>query len=204
MSSTVCHRFRRSSAFLTISRPNSCGRFSIRPALIPDSPNSPEPTVKWYRQNPHDWFRINYIDPNTGFHAGRHQDEDHSDLGQAHFQYSAANTEDRWGSHSNTRLPLCSSGKSSKSSLRMFLRPTSTRTKNHDSPKTRRSVTREFLRAIPSGQGERPRWRRRELPTQRGTRFSSGSPGGPLATVVTTMDWDRSRRRRPRSRFRGP
>jgi len=63
----------------------------------PTAPNSPEPTVKWYRQNPHDWFRINYIDPNTGFHAGRHQDEDHSDLGQAHFQYSAANTEDRWG-----------------------------------------------------------------------------------------------------------
>ncbi|KDS92279.1 hypothetical protein FK85_14435 [Halorubrum saccharovorum] len=62
----------------------------------PTGPESPELTVKWYQQDPHDWFRINYTDPNTGFHAGWHQDEDHPELGHAHFQYSAAITEDRW------------------------------------------------------------------------------------------------------------
>ena len=50
-----------------------------------------------YRQDPHDWFRINYTDPNTGFHAGWHQDEDHPDLGRTHFQYAADDEEDRWG-----------------------------------------------------------------------------------------------------------
>lgn len=45
--------------------------------------DSPELPVKWYRQDPHDWFRVNYTDPNTGFHAGWHRDEDHPDLGRA-------------------------------------------------------------------------------------------------------------------------
>lgn len=57
----------------------------------------PELIVKWYRQRPHDWFRVNYVDPNTGFHAGWHQDEDHPDLGRAHFQYSTDKEGDRWG-----------------------------------------------------------------------------------------------------------
>jgi hypothetical protein len=38
----------------------------------PTGPESPELTIKWYRQDPDDWFRINYTDPNTGFHAGWH------------------------------------------------------------------------------------------------------------------------------------
>ncbi|QWC20702.1 hypothetical protein [Halorubrum sp. 2020YC2] len=63
----------------------------------PTGLKSPELTVKWYRQDPDDWFRVNYTDSNTGFHAGWHQDEDHPDLGQAHFQYSTTTTEDRWG-----------------------------------------------------------------------------------------------------------
>ncbi|ELZ45510.1 hypothetical protein C463_06307 [Halorubrum californiense DSM 19288] len=63
----------------------------------PTGPESPVLTVKWYRQDPDDWFRINYTDPNTDFYAGWHQDEDHSDLGQAHFQYATDDTEDRWG-----------------------------------------------------------------------------------------------------------
>ena len=46
---------------------------------------------------PHDWFRVEYTDPNTGFHADWYQDEDHPDLGQAHFQYSVAEEADRWG-----------------------------------------------------------------------------------------------------------
>lgn len=54
----------------------------------PTGPEAPELVIKWYRQTPHDWFRINYSDPNTDFHAGWHQDEDHEDLGRAHFQYS--------------------------------------------------------------------------------------------------------------------
>jgi hypothetical protein len=59
-------------------------------------PGSPELSIKWYRQDPHDWFRINYTDPNT-FHVGWHQDEDHPDLGQTHFQFSAVDEEDHWG-----------------------------------------------------------------------------------------------------------
>nr|WP_256297603.1 hypothetical protein [Haloarchaeobius salinus] len=40
---------------------------------------------------------VNYSDTSTGFHAGWHQDEDHTELGRAHFQYSADDEEDRWG-----------------------------------------------------------------------------------------------------------
>lgn len=40
---------------------------------------------------------MDYEDPNTGFHAGWHQDEDHSNLGTAHFQYSMDGKEERWG-----------------------------------------------------------------------------------------------------------
>lgn len=35
----------------------------------PTGSETPELGVKWYRQTPHDWFRVNYSDPNTGFHA---------------------------------------------------------------------------------------------------------------------------------------
>lgn len=60
-------------------------------------PESPTLTVSWYRQDPDDWFRVNYSDPNRSFHAGWHQDEDHPDLGRTHFQYTTTETEDRWG-----------------------------------------------------------------------------------------------------------
>ncbi|WP_135820887.1 hypothetical protein [Halostella litorea] len=71
---------------------------SFEPARLtpPTGPQPPELSVTWYRQNPHDWFRVDYTDPNTGFHAGWHQDEDHPNLGRAHFQYRAANEADRW------------------------------------------------------------------------------------------------------------
>jgi hypothetical protein len=35
-------------------------------------PEAPKLVVTWYRQTPHDWFRVGYTDPNTGFHAGWH------------------------------------------------------------------------------------------------------------------------------------
>lgn len=79
----------------------------------PTGPDPPEPTIKRYRQNPRDWFRSNYTDPNTGFHAGWHRNEDHSDLGRirhsdlgrtrhsdlgrTRFQYSLGDDEERWG-----------------------------------------------------------------------------------------------------------
>lgn len=59
-------------------------------------PVPPELSIKWYRQDPHDWFRVDYTDPNTGFHAGWHQDEDHPDLGRAHFQYTQSGETTRW------------------------------------------------------------------------------------------------------------
>lgn len=63
----------------------------------PTGPEPPELVIEWYRQTPHDWFRIDYHDSNTGFHAGWHQDEDHPGLGRAHFQYSNDEGDDRWG-----------------------------------------------------------------------------------------------------------
>jgi len=74
-------------------------RAAFAPDLLdpPTGPDSPELTIKSYRHEPHDWFRINYADPNTGFHAGWHQDEDHPNLGWAHFQYSSGDEEDCWG-----------------------------------------------------------------------------------------------------------
>lgn len=72
----------------------------------PTGSNSPDLTIKWYRQDPNGWFRINYTDPNTGFHTGCHQDEDHPNPGQAHFQYSTADTEDRWGITFKQETPL--------------------------------------------------------------------------------------------------
>lgn len=55
---------------------------------IRTGPEPPTLTITWYRQTPEDWFRVNYSDPNTGFHAGWHQDEDHPELGPAHFQHT--------------------------------------------------------------------------------------------------------------------
>lgn len=63
----------------------------------PTGPEPPELFVEWYRQTPHDWFRVDYSDPNTGFHAGWHQDEDHPNLGRTHFQYVTSEEADRWG-----------------------------------------------------------------------------------------------------------
>lgn len=75
----------------------------------PTGPDSPELVIEWYRQTPHDWFRVNYADPNTDFFAGWHQDEDHRNLGRAYFQYSSSRDADRWGisfSHQTPSLIL--------------------------------------------------------------------------------------------------
>lgn len=61
----------------------------------PTGPDAPELVIEWYRQTPHDWFRVDYSDPNAGFHAGWHQDGDHLDLGRARFQYSTDEEDDR-------------------------------------------------------------------------------------------------------------
>jgi hypothetical protein len=71
----------------------------------PTGPESPELTVRWYRQDPHDWFRVDDTDPNTGVHAGWHQDESHPDLGRAQFQYSADSDEGRWGTRFEHETP---------------------------------------------------------------------------------------------------
>ncbi|WP_136591247.1 hypothetical protein [Salinigranum halophilum] len=56
----------------------------------PTGPESPQLEVHWKLTPPHDEFRIDYADPNVGFHCGWHQDEDHTGLGAAHFQYQTA------------------------------------------------------------------------------------------------------------------
>jgi len=59
----------------------------------PTGPESPQLEVHWKLTPPHDEFRIDYADPNTGFHCGWHQDDDHAALGSAHFQYRTATME---------------------------------------------------------------------------------------------------------------
>lgn len=82
--------------------PNAVSAKELQASFDPDrlepptGPESPTLTIKWYRQTPHDWFRVDYTDPNTGFHAGWHQDEDHPELGRLHFQYSNDENSDRW------------------------------------------------------------------------------------------------------------
>lgn len=53
----------------------------------PTRPEPPTITVKWDTAVPYAWFRIDYADPNTGFHCGWHYDHTHKNLGEAHFQY---------------------------------------------------------------------------------------------------------------------
>lgn len=71
----------------------------------PTGPDPPKLVITWYRQTHNDWFRVNYTDTNTGFHAGWHQDEDHPDLGRAHFQYSIDDEDDRWGITFEHKIP---------------------------------------------------------------------------------------------------
>lgn len=61
--------------------------------MPPTGPESPQLEVHWKLTPPHDEFRIDYADPNTGFHCGWHRDADHDDLGAAHFQYRTASME---------------------------------------------------------------------------------------------------------------
>ncbi|MFC5279731.1 hypothetical protein ACFPM1_13325 [Halorubrum rubrum] len=56
----------------------------------PTGPEPPQLEVHWKLTPPHDEFRIDYADPNAGFHCGWHRDEDHDDLGAVHFQYRTA------------------------------------------------------------------------------------------------------------------
>lgn len=51
--------------------------------------------VKWQpTADDLDRFRIHYADPETGFDWGWNRDEDHPDLGPAHFQYREAGDEE--------------------------------------------------------------------------------------------------------------
>lgn len=62
--------------------------------VVPSTgPESPRLEVRWKLTPPHDVFRVDYADPNLDFHCGWHQDEDHSDLGAAHFQYQTPSME---------------------------------------------------------------------------------------------------------------
>jgi len=60
---------------------------SVAPARVepPTGPDAPRIEVRWRLAR--EEFRIDYTDPNTGFHCGWHRDDDHSDLGATHFQY---------------------------------------------------------------------------------------------------------------------
>lgn len=84
-------------------RPNSIEKRTLCAIFDPDrldpptGPAEPELTIAWYRAEPTDWFRVDYADPTDDFYAGWRQDEDHPDLGPAHFQYTTEQTSERWG-----------------------------------------------------------------------------------------------------------
>jgi hypothetical protein len=59
----------------------------------PSGPEPPRLEVHWKLRPPHDEFKVDYADPNADFHCGWHQDEDHENLGTAHFQYQTASME---------------------------------------------------------------------------------------------------------------
>jgi len=60
----------------------------------PTGPEAPSIEVHWKTTPPHNEFRIDYHDPNTGFHCGWHQDDDYDALGAAHFQYQTGEMEE--------------------------------------------------------------------------------------------------------------
>ena len=62
---------------------------SVAPARVdpPTGSESPRIEVRWQVGTP-PRFRIDYTDPNTGFHCGWHRDNDHPDLGETHFQHT--------------------------------------------------------------------------------------------------------------------
>lgn len=61
----------------------------VDPARLdpPSGPEAPTLEVRWETAPPHDRFRVDYHDLNTGYHCGWHRDDDHADLGDVHLQY---------------------------------------------------------------------------------------------------------------------
>lgn len=74
-------------------RPSSADKRYLEAYVRPDRLDSPigseNPTitVKWTQHPSPDEFRIDYADPNIQFHCGWHQDDDHPEYGEVHFQY---------------------------------------------------------------------------------------------------------------------
>lgn len=68
---------------------------AVDPKLVSPQtgPVDPEVEVRWKLVPPHDEFRIDYHDPNLDVHCGWHRDDDHSDLGETHFQYRTPDTD---------------------------------------------------------------------------------------------------------------
>lgn len=66
----------------------------VAPARVepPTGPEPPRIEVHWSTTSPHDQFRVDYADPDTGFHCGWHRDRDHPELGATHFQYGLPGT----------------------------------------------------------------------------------------------------------------
>ncbi len=62
---------------------------TIDPHRIYPSTGPAEPTldVEWRFLEDESYYRIHYVDPNTGFNCGWHRDHDHPDLGPVHFQF---------------------------------------------------------------------------------------------------------------------
>lgn len=107
---------RRAETTVVTYEPDSVQRRYLAAEVDPERvvpPTGPEPptlTVHWDTAPPHDSFRVDYADPNTGFHCGWHRDDDHPDLGPTHFQLQTATMSDprrepaRFAANSPARL----------------------------------------------------------------------------------------------------
>jgi hypothetical protein len=49
-------------------------------------PDPLQVTIRWRRTPPYEEYRVDFTDPNVGFHCGWHRDDAHPEYGPVHFQ----------------------------------------------------------------------------------------------------------------------
>jgi hypothetical protein len=74
-------------------RPSVAEKRYLEARVVPErldceaGPEAPTVTVRWRRSPPYDEYRVDYTDPDVGFHGGWHRDDDHPEHGPVHFQW---------------------------------------------------------------------------------------------------------------------
>lgn len=86
---------RQPEVTLVVYEPDSIVKRFLQATIGPDrvapptGPTAPTLDVEWRYTSDSQYYRIHYVDPNTGFNCGWHRDEHHPDLGPVHFQYES-------------------------------------------------------------------------------------------------------------------